>query len=217
MMPVGVVIVDFDGTLVESVGIKDRAFRGLFASDYPAHIDVIMDYHLANNATVRFDKFRHVIEVIVGEVYTEERAAQLAARFSELVASEIIACPPVEGLNAFLDTLVGKLPLYLASVTPDEELLSILEARGLARRMTGIYGASWSKVDAICDVLARERLAPSDAIFVGDTVEDQKSATRAGVAFIGRDSGKPFGPDVTIYPDLRGVLGEIISRVGAQG
>ena len=75
--------------------------------------------------------------------------------------------------------------------------------------MTGIYGASWSKEDAIRDVLARERLAPSDAIFVGDTVEDQKSATRAGVAFIGRDSGKPFGPDVTFYPNLRGVLGEI--------
>jgi phosphoglycolate phosphatase-like HAD superfamily hydrolase len=211
----GAAILDFDGTLVESVGIKDRAFRTLFA-DRPDRIDAIMAYHLAHNATVRFDKFRHIVETILGEPYTQARAQQLTDRFSALVRAAIIDCPAVAGLDEFLDTLQPRLPLYLVSVSPEEELIAILRARGLAKRMTGIYSASWKKVDAIRDILQRECIGPESAVFVGDAPEDRRAAEAEGVRFIGRDSGKPLGAGVKIYRDLRGVLADIQADIHEQ-
>jgi phosphoglycolate phosphatase-like HAD superfamily hydrolase len=208
-------ILDFDGTLVESVGIKDRAFHTLFASDYPDRIDEIMAYHLAHNATIRFDKFRHITEAILRERYTAARAKELSDRFSALVAGAIAACPAVEGLDEFLNALQPRLPLYLVSVSPEDELMEILRARELAGRMKGIYSASWSKPDAIRDILRREGVGPEAAIFVGDTPEDRRAAEQTGVCFIGRDSGKPLGAGVPVHRDLRGVLADITGRIAA--
>jgi phosphoglycolate phosphatase-like HAD superfamily hydrolase len=207
------VILDFDGTLVESVGIKDRAFHALFAADYPDRIDEIMAYHLAHNATIRFDKFRHITEVMLGERLTEARANELAERFSALVADAIANCPAVGGLDEFLDTLQPRLPLYLVSVSPEDELLAILRARGLAERMKAVYSASWTKPEAIRDILRREGVGPDAAIFVGDTPEDRRAAEETGVCFIGRDSGKPLGAGVPVYRDLGGVLADIARRL----
>ena len=47
IMELKTIILDFDGTLVESVGIKDAAFEALF-SEYPEHLECIMAYHLSH-------------------------------------------------------------------------------------------------------------------------------------------------------------------------
>ncbi len=65
------IILDFDGTIVESVGIKDQAFEALF-DQYPEHFDEIMQYHLAHNATIRFDKFKFIAENILHINYTDQ-------------------------------------------------------------------------------------------------------------------------------------------------
>ncbi len=213
-MRLGAVILDFDGTLVESVGIKDRAFRELFEPEYPDRIDEIMAYHLSHNATVRYDKIRYVIERILGETYTPQRASALADRFGSIVEHAIAACPSVAGLDDFLDALQGRIPLYVVSMTPDEELKRILAARGLDKRLTGVYGASWRKVNAIADLLQREGIARGEAVLVGDTEEDRISAENAGVHFIGRNSGKALN-GVSVYDDLHGVLQELLARGGS--
>ena len=57
-------ILDFDGTLVESVGVKDEAFALLF-KDFPEHLDDIMQYHISHNATIRFEKFEYIFNNIL--------------------------------------------------------------------------------------------------------------------------------------------------------
>ena len=89
-MTLKVVISDFDGTLVESAGIKNEAFHALYSDEAPEHLDEIMAYHKAHNATLRFEKFRHIHETFLGKLYTEADAARLSARFSELVFERIV-------------------------------------------------------------------------------------------------------------------------------
>ena len=96
------IILDFDGTIVESVGIKDQAFRELFRG-YPECLDRIMDYHLAHNATIRYDKFQYITENILGQVYTEEAKQRLSGQFSDLVFERIVNCPYVNGARDFLE------------------------------------------------------------------------------------------------------------------
>lgn len=199
-----VVILDFDGTLVESVNVKDGAFAALFA-DRPDRLDEIMAYHLANNAVIRFEKFRHITEDILGEPYTPEEERRLCGEFSRLVRDGVVAAPEVPGATELLDALAGR-PVYLLSVSPVEELAGILEERGIAGRFRGVYAHPWSKADAIRDILRREGVPASEAVLVGDSPEDLASAREAGAAFLGRDSGKRLpAHEVPVFEDMYGV------------
>ncbi len=186
-----VVILDFDGTLVESVGIKDFAFETLF-QEYREHLPAIMEYHRTHNATIRYDKFRYITQNILGQPYTEDKAAVLAKEFSQLVFSRIVAAPFVAGSKEFLEYFYTKIPLYLISMSPREEIGKIIEARDMKKYFKGIYTYPWEKDEDIEDILSRENVSLNRATYIGDTQEDLIAAQKAGIRFIGRDSGRPF-------------------------
>ncbi len=200
-----VVILDFDGTLVESVGIKDRAFEELFG-DWPEWSE-IEAYHLANNHVIRFEKFRHIVEEILGEEYTPGTEAALSARFSGLVADAIARAPWVPGALELLDALdAAGCRTYLLSMSPPDELAAILRARGIDERFADVYAHPWSKTAAAIDVLRREGVDPSEAVMVGDTEEDAEAAKAAGIPFLSRDSGRPMQHDAEVLKDMVEVL-----------
>jgi len=197
-----VILFDFDGVLVESVGIKDNAFVSLF-KEYPEHLAEIMDYHLSNNATIRFEKFKYITENILGLRYDEETEKRLSKKFSSLVFKNIVNCPHVRGAKEILDFFRDRVPLYLASVSPTDELDDILEARKLKAYFKKIYAVPWIKTEAIQDIMDREGVTPQDIVFVGDSYEDLKSAQSTGIFFIGRDSGKSFhGARIPVCKDM---------------
>ena len=205
-----VIILDFDGVIVESVGIKDRAFYELYQG-YPDHIDAIMSYHLAHNATIRFIKFKYISENILGRTYTPEDERLLSNRFSDLIFKEIVACPYVPGALEFLESFHGKLPMYLVSISPQAELMRILENRNLTRYFFEVFSSDWKKIDAIKHILHKENIENTQAVFIGDTYEDYQAALATEVAFVGRDSGKPFkDAEINLMRDMFKV-GELIS------
>jgi len=202
LIPMKVIILDFDGTIIESVGIKDSAFKTLF-SEYPEHLNRIMRYHLSNNATVRFDKFKHVIENILNQEYNEEKKRFLSRRFSDLVFEKIVECPYVRGAEDFLNYFREKVPIYLASASPLEELEEILETRDLKKYFKNVYAIPWIKMDVIQDILKRENIPSEEAVFIGDAFEDYEAARLTDVFFIGRNSGKSFhSADIPVYKNL---------------
>lgn len=201
-MNLKVIILDFDGTLVESVGIKDKAFAELF-SDYPEYIREIMDYHLAHNATVRFDKFRYIMTKIIKTEYNEDIEKNLSSRFSQSVLQRTVECPYVSGAKEFLDYFVNRCPLYLASASPAGELDYILKARSLQGYFRNIYAIPWKKSDVVADVIAQEKAEPAEVLMIGDSYEDYQAAFANGVSFVGRNSGKSFAQaNVPIFSDL---------------
>ena len=197
-----VIILDFDGVIVESVGIKDHAFEVLFA-DYPQQLNDIVAYHLSHNAVIRFEKFRHITENILRQHYTDERANELQTKYSEFILEKIVRCPLVEGAEDFLNHFSKTTPLFLASVNPASELEEILDKRNLKRFFKKMYAHPWLKKDSILDILKNENKFLSEAVFIGDSLEDLLAARGAGVFFVGRNSGKSFGgADIPVYQNL---------------
>ncbi len=197
-----VIILDFDGTIVESVGIKDQAFETLF-KEYPDKLDEIMKYHLSHNAIIRFEKFRYITEHILKQKYDEDVKRRLSQRFSELVFKRIIDCPYVSGTIEFLDYYHEILPLYLVSVSPEDELDKILTARDLKKYFKKVYPSSWKKSEAMEDILRKEKLTPNETLFIGDSLEDYESARSTNILFIGRYSGRSFqGARINIFNDF---------------
>jgi len=199
------IILDFDGVVVESLGIKTQAFRDLF-SDYPQHIGDIMSYHLSHNSISRYIKFEYIVTHILGETYDEKRRKELGARFSELVRQKVIECPYVAGAEEFLRYFSSKVPLYVASATRHEELEAIIKARGIDRYFKEIYGTPWEKHEVVQKVMLKEKVNPDAVAYIGDSREDYKAAQEAGVLFVGRINEEPLDNlGIPVYQDLFGI------------
>ena len=61
---ISIIILDFDGVILESVSVKTEAFRTLF-SFAPEYVEEIVKFHKDNGGMSRFDKFRYIFDHIL--------------------------------------------------------------------------------------------------------------------------------------------------------
>lgn len=214
MKKIRAVILDFDGVLAESNQEKEAAFEEFFAL-YPEHRQAMHDFHLSHRPHPRREKFTYYVEVLMGCPGDRQLVEEMVSQFSEMVFNRVIACPPVLGSIEFLQEFSSRIPLYISSVTPQEELQGIIRKRGIETYITEAFGnPPISKEEAIAQVLERERVGPDEVAFVGDSLSDYKSATAAGLIFWGRDSGQSFGDaKVELYPDLHAIAAVVRERL----
>jgi phosphoglycolate phosphatase len=197
-----ILILDFDGVVIESNAVKTDAFDHVFGR-FPDHAAAMMAYHHSNVSMGRYGKFDHLLG-LMGRSGDQTLRAELAAEFSRFVAARMMDVPFVAGALRFLAEVTPRLPVYLASVTPIEELTQTLASRDLLRWFRKVYGCPpWTKPDAIRDILAVERVSPANALLVGDSPGDQRAAESTGVRFIARNSGLAFdAPPPLQFADL---------------
>jgi len=207
---VSVVILDFDGVIVESNAVKNSAFDEFFTR-YPDYCDAMRSFHLENHAKPRCFKFTYYVEHLLKRPGDEKAIEQMAIDFSALVADRVINCPMVSGAESFLQKFSKRVPLYISSVTPQDELERIVAARGLSSYLKRLYGdPPHAKSEAIKQILKSEDVAPNQVVFVGDSASDYQVAKESGLIFIGRDSGQPFpDSDFDLYADLNEVANAI--------
>lgn len=213
-----VVVLDFDGVVLESADIKTTAFRALFA-EFPDHLEAIVNYHLQNAGISRYKKFAYVYAGILRRPLDEQSLLALGRRFSEIALEEIKKAPFVPGALEFLQEYSRRLKLYVASGTPEEELAEIVKARGLEPYFVRIYGTPAAKADILRRVLKEQNVESGEVLFVGDSTSDYEAARKVSVLFVGRVprgvKGGPFaGFDVNTVSDLRELSGFLnIGRV----
>ncbi len=208
------VIFDFDGVLLDSNAVKTAAFREVFAR-YPPHADAMMAYHEAFVSQSRYEKFGYLVERLLDRPGDTVLVEQLAADFAGLLRDRMEACPFVPGAAELLEALYAHVPLYLASVTPEEELRRLLGVRGLTRYFAQVYGCPpWHKPDAVANIVAALGGA-AGVVLVGDSAGDQRAAAAHGVEFIARDSGLPFDPPLRGTPDMHDIASVLKARLQA--
>jgi phosphoglycolate phosphatase-like HAD superfamily hydrolase len=184
-------ILDFDGVVIESNDIKTQAFKKIF-SQFPQYKDVMMQFHCENISVSRVEKFDY-LAALMGRGTDSKLKAEMADNFSQYVLEGILTVPLVKGAERFLKMAKSQFPLYLASVTPANELNHILEKRGLLHWFNDVYGCPpWTKANAIRDILSRKSILPGNSLLIGDSAGDQRAALETGVQFIARDSGLKF-------------------------
>jgi phosphoglycolate phosphatase-like HAD superfamily hydrolase len=189
--PIEVIILDFDGVVIESNDIKTRAFEKIF-SKFPQYKDVLMHFHYENISISRVEKFDY-LATLIGRGSDLKLKSVIADNFSQYVLEDILTVPMVKGAERFLEMVKGQLPLYLASVTPENELNFILEKRGLLHWFDGVYGCPpWTKANAIRDILLQNTISPKNSLLIGDSSGDHRAAMETGIQFIARDSGLKF-------------------------
>ncbi|HKX53088.1 MAG TPA: HAD family hydrolase [Nitrosospira sp.] len=204
------IIFDFDGVVVESGEIKTQAFANLYQEYGETVMAEVAKYHVLNGGMSRYHKFRYFQETLLEKPpLTAEEERQLDQRFSELVVEAVIASAPVPGAAELIQREAERIPLFVASGTPEAELNTIVVRRGLASYFTAVRGSPTPKQKLIGDILSTHGLLPERVLMIGDALIDYQSAMVNNVAFIGRvrpGDQNPFPPHVDILPDLNPLL-----------
>ena len=206
-----VIALDFDGTLVESNNIKDRAFETIF-SEWPEHTKSMMQWHLTHDSIERREKFRYFVEEILALPGQNDLIEKLSSRFGQLTKEAIIECPYVKGAYEFLEYIRNRVSVYLVSATPQLDLDQIIKARGLGGYFKDVYGAPINKTKALKKIMITEKVSVSEIKFIGDSPEDQQCANNLGIQFIGRKSDRELNVSTnSVFADFI-VIKEYFSR-----
>jgi phosphoglycolate phosphatase-like HAD superfamily hydrolase len=196
---------DFDGVLVESNAIKVDAFERLYAGYGPSILARVMDYIEGKEGISRVEKIRHAHDVFLGVKLDDAGLAVLAQRYSRMVEAAVVACPWVAGAREFLESHSGRLPLFVVTGTPEDEIGRIVASRRMGHYFTAVRGSPLRKPAIVRDLLARYGLRASRSVFVGDAPFDHATADETGLRFIGRvPPGRPtpFPVDTEVAADL---------------
>lgn len=204
------IIFDFDGVVVESGKIKTQAFAELYRSYGENIVAKVVQFHTQNGGMSRYRKFRHFQEHLLHQPpLTEAEERQLDIRFSELVVEAVIAAEAVPGAIELIRQQSRKIPLFVASGTPEIELKVIVERRGLAPYFTAVRGAPALKKTIIAEILVAHNLQPETVLMIGDAMADLEGAQANNTAFLGRvfpGDPNPFPAHIEVVPDLRGLV-----------
>ena len=75
--------------------------------------------------------------------------------------------------------------LFIASATPEVNLVAMLDKSDLVTRFEGIYGRPAGKAEILRRIMEEHDLQPSTMVMVGDGEDDCRGAKEFGCRFIG--------------------------------
>lgn len=178
-------VFDFDGVLADSVEVKTDAFRALYAEYGIDVADRVVEHHRAHGGMSRREKFVHYHREYLGHDLKSEELDTLCKAFSAMVVDRIVAAEEIAGCGEFLAHWHGLVLMFVDSAAPDDELVPIVERRGLSKYFEECLGATRGKVENLALVLEKHGLAPESVLFFGDSGSDYKAAQACGTGFIG--------------------------------
>lgn len=203
------IIFDFDGVVAESGKIKTQAFANLYQPYGADIVAKVVEFHTQNGGISRYHKFHYFQEHYLNKPpLTEAEEKQLDIRFSELVVEAVIAAKAVPGATELIQQQAEKIPLFVASGTPESELKIIVERRGLNAYFKEVRGSPASKKNIIAEILTKYAIQPGNVLVIGDAMADYEGAMANGTAFLGRvfpGDSNPFPEHIETVPDLCGL------------
>jgi phosphoglycolate phosphatase-like HAD superfamily hydrolase len=193
---------DFDGVILDSVDIKTKAFAKMFRPFGSKTESEVIAYHLANKGVSRYEKFKYYYENILKREISEKELDNLGKKFSDLVLKGVIDSPFIEGALETLNKLyIRKIPAYLVSGTPRNEINHIVTEKGISHYFKEVHGTPRYKDEIIKDILAHNEYQPNKCLFIGDAMSDYNAAKKNDLFFLGvvkKDEISPFPIGTTI-------------------
>jgi phosphoglycolate phosphatase-like HAD superfamily hydrolase len=200
-------IFDFDGVIVDSLGIKAEAFGLLFEDLGPEVMAKVRAHHLQNGGVTRYEKFKIYYSQFMGREITPQESEMLDRKYSDLVVRKVIEAEAIPGVMDVLRRIKGSGKFCcVLSATPEAEVRHIVKERNMTEFFREVVGSPRSKKDNLGLIFERNKIVPSEAIYFGDATSDLEAAQAHGVDFIGvmgtKDGELSKTPNIIIIKDF---------------
>lgn len=170
------VLFDFDGTLADSFSVVADIFYDL--TDHPRIDDPEQIQRLRRMPIMKVVKEFHIPAYRVPRLLVKGRKS-MGERMEEV--------RPFNGIPEALAALHEQgYTLYIMSSNSKQNVEAFLDANGLSRYVTKVYGniGLLNKAGAIRKVIRQNGLNIEDCVYVGDEVRDIDGAERAGIPIV---------------------------------
>lgn len=202
-LPYEAVLFDFDGVIIDSMGIKTEAFRQMFAPYGNKIVNKVIEYHLKNGGISRQKKFKHFYKNYISEDLSNDDLNELCNIFSTLVLDKVLEAPWIPGAKEFLDAHYNENTFYLISGIPQEELDFIVDKRDLRKYFKLVLGSPKSKVENIKDVIGRNYYNHTKLLYIGDSISDWSESQDVGINFLGLTTTPKFPAGIKTINDFK--------------
>jgi len=196
------VFFDFDGVILDSVDVKTKAFAQMYAKYGKDIENEVVKYHLANGGMSRVKKMEYYCEQLLNKKATKEEIDCLCKEFADLVVEKVLSSQYMPNAYETLEELKHqKIPAFVVSGTPDEEIKFIVEKKGLSPYFIEVHGSPRQKDEIVNHIQREYRYDLSECLFVGDALSDYNAAKKVGTQFLGIIQStivNPFPDDVVI-------------------
>lgn len=178
-MPDRAVILDLDGTLVDSVHHHVTAWHRALVQEGIDHVPLVRVH-----AGIGMGGDR-LVPWLLGEPVDEDRHERLSSRHGELFRAIADDLRPTAGARALLDDLAGReVPHVVATSAGADDRAVLLDALGrpdLDVVDSSDVGSSKPAPDLLLAACDHIGVRPEDAIMVGDAPWDAYASRRAGM------------------------------------
>jgi len=200
--------------LAESADIKTDAFRELYSEFGEDVVARCVAHHLRHAGISRVRKIQLYHADFLGHDLSPDDLRRWVRRYANIVERQVVAAPAVPGAVEFLSVAQGKMPIYVVSGTPEDELRRIVAGRGWSDFFAEVHGSPRLKPEIINDIVSRTGLDVRRVLFVGDAMTDYNAAYEQGVSFLGRVAphhDDVFPPGTETVSDLMGLIDRVFS------
>ena len=205
-LPYDAILFDFDGVILDTMGIKTEAFKTMFSSYGTKVVNKVIEYHIKNGGISRQKKFKYFYENFLMRPLSDEELNELCSTFSDLVLQKTLDAPWIAGVQDFLESNYKDNDFFIISGIPQDELDFIVSKRGLKKYFKEVQGSPKSKVDSIKDIVSRYYYRPPQTLYIGDSLSDWVDAQLAGINFLGLTSEPKFPNGTKTIKDFTGEL-----------
>ncbi len=182
MADVEALFFDFDGVLVDSVPIKLSAYQEIFKPFGHSAVEEITKYHIENGGIDRYRKIEFILKKFSLSL---SLINSLADQFSDLVKQKVILSPAIPEMIDLATELSKRIPIFIVSGTPEDELQEIVEKRNWAQYFKEIKGSPSTKPEITSYLLKKYGLNSYKCIFIGDANTDFQTARECKTWFLG--------------------------------
>lgn len=174
-------VFDLDGTLLDSNGLKSRAFyEAALPYGEEAALEMVR-FHQSAGSISRRERWEHFFTRILGRAPEVGELDAAVDCCTQHILDGIATAPKMAGVEEYLFGLDA--PAVCVTGVLTGEAVSILESQGLMRYLEGVYGGPDHKHVVLNRVIAAG-LIGMPAVYYGDTFDDYASASRAGLDFV---------------------------------
>ncbi len=185
-MAFDLLVFDCDGVILESECVKTEAFMAvgeLFDAD---KADWLLKAYKAGPGLSRHVQFDAFYEHFFQRAITETERARLNEVFRETCHRRLREVDFVPGVLDVVEKWRHRVPVYVCSGTPQEDLENTLKMREVDHLFTAICGSPPIKDQLLADIVKRVGTTPERTVMVGDSSTDADAAFAVGTHFYGR-------------------------------
>jgi phosphoglycolate phosphatase-like HAD superfamily hydrolase len=200
------IVLDFDGTIVNSTSIKIDAHRKALVRLIGSSASDISAAYKKFGTLNRVEQLRLSYQEITGTEPTDEIVTRLVESYGTYCAERSDEVSLFSGWAEFASWARERYPLAIASNAPHDEVVTQCRSLGIFDDFRWVYGHPTSKEDALRRIQHALLIEPTDLLYVGDRLEDRAVAVRVGTRFRLIDHSRSLAEEwdvVRSFDDLR--------------